>query len=184
MKKPLFLFLALSSTSLVAQAASIPILGVARNITTSKPLSGASVRLVQPNDKGQREVIATAQTDANGRFQFAPRDYGKTQVLMTEVTHGGMDYWRLAYDGGNVLKSKMGLKIDPKNVDLQVFDTTTKAIPLDFQVHHLAVETSPNGLKCVERIVVQNASKTTLLGVGPNRVTVMLDLPKPRRTCV
>jgi hypothetical protein len=152
--------------------------GVAKDGTNNnKPLAGATVQLVRFGDKGKKIVIANTATNAAGLFTFPAREYGESELLMANIFHKGFDYGAVAYDGGNKLKA-VGINVKPQNVDLLVFDTTTQAVPLDFQVHHLAIESSEKGLKCIERIVVHNHSRQTLLGVGPRKISVLLDLPK------
>ncbi len=195
MKKtfPLLLLTALSTQ--LAVAAPTVISGLAKDGTNgNKPLAGATVQLVRPGDKGAKTTLATTKTDAAGRFAFPSRDYGANELLMASIPHQGFDYWAVAYDGGNKLKA-VGINVNSQKVDLLVFDTSTQPVPLDFQVHHLAIESNKTGeapsgpatessqaketgLKVVERIVVHNHSRQTFLGVGPRKISVLLDLPK------
>lgn len=178
MKKTFSLFLLTALSTQLAFAAPTVISGLAKDGTNAnKPLAGATVQLVRPGDKGKKTTLAVTQTDAAGRFAFPARDYGASELLMASIPHQGFDYWAVAYDGGNKLKS-VGIDVKPQKVDLLVFDTSTQPVPLDFKVHHLAIESGEKGLKCVERIVVHNHSRQTLLGVGPRKISVLLDLPK------
>lgn len=163
--------------SLPAFAVPSKIAGVALNGTTNKPLANAQIRLVRPKDGAGKDMVATTQTDATGRFAFAPRDYGKEELLMVETRVGGFDYWKVAWDGGGRLKSA-GLEVHPEDVQLQTFDTSTQSVPLTLQVHHLAISSAPDGVKCIERLVILNPSRKTLMGIGPRKVSVWINLPK------
>ncbi|HEX9996545.1 MAG TPA: carboxypeptidase-like regulatory domain-containing protein [Abditibacterium sp.] len=161
-----------------ALAAPTAISGIAKDGSKGgKPLANAVVQLVRPGDKGTKTPISSVTTDAAGRFTFPARQYSASELLMVNVNRQGFDYWAVAYDGANNLK-KVGINVNPQKVDLLVFDTSTQPVPLDFQVHHLAIESTETGLKCIERIVVHNHSNTTLLGVGPRKISVLLDIPK------
>lgn len=176
--KKTFLFSALLASVAAAQAAPTTIAGIAKNGSNgNKPLANAVVQLVRPNDKGAKTIIAATRTDATGRFAFPARDYSDSDLLMANVPHQGFDYWAVAYDGGGKLK-KVGINVNSAKVDLPVFDTTTQPVPLDFQVHHLAIQSSATGLKVIERIVVENPSRFTLMGVGPRHISVLLDIPQ------
>lgn len=174
--KPFFL-LSLFLLSVPILAAPSKIAGVALNGTTNKPLANAKIQLVRPKDKAGKDLVATTQTDATGRFAFAPRDYKNEELLMVETRVGGFDYWKVAWDGGGRLKSA-GLEVRPEDVQLQAFETSTQAIPLTLQVHHLAIESAGEGIKCVERLVIQNPSNKTLMGIGPRKIGIWLNLPK------
>jgi hypothetical protein len=144
-------------TAQIAVAAPTQISGVARNGSQdNRPLAGARVDLIRPANPKQkvgRVTIATTQTDAAGRFSFPPREYSADDLLMANVSKGGFDYPVVAFDGGQKLK-QVGINVNPKKVELLVFDTSTKPVPLDFQVHHLAISKTATGIRCIERIVV------------------------------
>lgn len=162
----------------LAHAAPTPINGVVRDGTAgNRPLPGTPVQLIRPGDGAARKVLAVTRTDAAGRFAFPAREWAKDDLLMANVPRNGYDYFAVAYDGGNKLE-KVGMTVNPAKVDVLTFETTTKPVPLEFQVHHLAIASSETGLKVIERIVVLNKSEKTFLGVGPRRVTVLLDIPK------
>jgi hypothetical protein len=50
-------------------------------------------------------------------------------------------------------------------------------VPLTFLVHHLAINTEPGGIKCVERFVIENPTRKMFLGLGPRHATLLLNLP-------
>lgn len=177
MKKTLSLFVLIALAAPMASAAPTVIAGMARNGSNSNaPLPGAKVQLIRPGDKGGQTVVATTTTDGTGRFAFPAREYGNSELLMANIDYQNFDYSAVAFDGGSKLK-QVGINVNPQKVDLLVFGSSTQPVPIDFQVHHLAIESTPTGLKCVERIVVHNQSNMTFLGVGPRHISVLLDIP-------
>jgi hypothetical protein len=160
-----------------AAAKPVAISGVVLNGTSGKPLASAPVQLVQPKTGDARTTIGTVTTDASGHFSFPAKDYGAGSLLMVSAKHQGYEYWRIAYDGGNKLQSA-NIQVNPAKVQLKVYDVSTAAVPIEFQAHHIAIESAPDGIKCVERIVVLNGTKTTFMGIGPRKITVSIELPK------
>ncbi len=189
MKKTYFPFIFAAFTVQIATQNMLPsafaaptvISGTAKNGSApNKPLAGVEVQLIRPatNDKKTPQMtLATTQTDAAGRFKFPAREYSNADPLMANINRGGFDYSSVAFDGGRLLK-QVGITVNPQKVELLVFDTSTQPVPIDFQVHHLAISSTKTGIKCIERIVVHNHSKSTFLGVGPRKISVLLDIPK------
>jgi hypothetical protein len=174
-KTSLFLLTALACQ--IASAAPTVISGVAKNGSNkNQPLAGAQVQLIRPGDKGQKTILATTTTNDSGRFAFPAKQYNNSELLMANIVHQKFDYSAVAFDGGNKLK-QVGINVNPQKVDLLVFNTSTQPIPLDFQVHHLAISSTPSGIHCIERIVVHNHSDMTFLGVGPRQISILLDIP-------
>ena len=135
------------------------------------------MQLIRPGDKGAKKVLQTARTDATGRFAFPAKEWGGDDLLMANVPHQGYDYAAVAYDGGNKLQA-VGMTVNPAQVEVSTYDTTTKNVPLQFQVHHLAIKSTETGLNVIERIVVINPTEKTFLGIGPRKVSVLLGVPK------
>ena len=180
MKIPLLLSTFLLSAT-IAQAAPVAISGIARNGSNKNaPLPNAEVQLLVVGKNNAQTVVDTTRTDAKGKFTFASRDLGESDLLFAKVPYQDYAYWTVAYDGGGRLKRGVGINVNPKKVDLLVFGTTTQpnAAPLDFQVHHLAVKSTSTGLHVVERIVVENPSSVTYLGFGDRKISVLLNVPK------
>lgn len=174
----IFCGFALQLASHSALAIPTPISGIARDGSNgSRPLSDAAVQLIRPADKGAKTTLATTRTDAAGRFSFPAREYADSDLLMANIQRGGFDYPAVAFDGGQKLK-QVGITVNPGKVELLVFNTSTQPVPIDFQVHHLAISSTKNGIHCIERIVVENPTKSTFLDVGPRRISVLLDIPK------
>ncbi len=185
MKKTFLPVLSLAATlpliATPADAAPTLISGIARNGSKANaPLPGAMVQLIRPaNPKLSlpRVTLATTSTDSAGRFTFPARQYAADDLLMANISQGGFDYPVVAYDGAQKLK-QVGIDVNPRKVELMVFNTTKKPVPLDYQAHHVAISTTPTGIHCIERIVVENPSTSTLMGVGPRQISLLLDLPK------
>ena len=180
MKTPL-LFLAALCSAQIALAAPTPIAGVVRDGTKGgAPMPNAPVQLIRPGDNGAKKVLQTTRTDAAGRFAFPAREWGADELLMANVPHQGYDYAAVAYDGGDKLKA-VGMTVNPAAIDVATYDTTTKNVPLQFQVHHLAIKSTETGLNVIERIVVLNPTNETFLGIGPRKISVLLNVPKEAR---
>ncbi len=176
--KPTLLLLSALFSAQLALAAPTPIIGTVRDGSKGgAPMPNAPVQLIRPGDKGAKKILATVKTDATGRFVFPAQEWGKDELLMANVPHEGYDYAAVAYDGGNKLEA-VGMKVDPAKVDVATYDTTTNNVPLQYQVHHLAIQSNETGLKVVERIVVINPTEKTFLGIGPRKVSVLLNVPK------
>ena len=129
MKTPL-LFLAALCSAQLALAAPTPIAGIVRDGTQGNaPLPNAPVQLIRPGDNGAKKVLQTVMTDATGRFLFPAQEWGKDDLLMANVPHQGYDYAAVAYDGGDKLKA-VGMTVNPLQVDVSAYDTTTKDVKL------------------------------------------------------
>lgn len=153
-----------------AHAAPVSIGGTVLNGTTNQPWVGGTVELVALDDKGGHNQMGSVKTDASGRYTFPAATYGPEALMVVSAKYEGVGYWHVAFAGGRAATG--GFKI---------YESSNKALPITFMAHHLAIETSSLGLKCVERIVVRNGTHQTLLGVGPNQVSVLLDIPKGAR---
>ncbi len=180
--KPQLFFLAAFGAALcsapLALAAPTPIAGVVRDGSKGgAPMPNAAVQLIRPGDNGAKKLIETARTDATGRFMFPAKEWGADELLMVNVPHQGYDYAAVAYDGGDKLKA-VNMTVNPLAIDVATYDTTTKNVPLQFQVHHLAIKSTETGLNVIERIVVINPTEQTFLGIGPRKISVLLNVPK------
>ena len=176
--KPTFLLLSALLFAPLTHAATTPISGIVRDGSKGgRPMPNAPVQLIRPGDKGAKKVLQTVRTDATGRFTFPAKEWGDDDLLMANVPHQGYDYAAVAYDGGDKLKA-VGMNVNPTQVDVATYDTTTKNVPLQYQVHHLAIKSTATGLNVIERIVVINPTEKTFLGIGPRRVSVLLNVPK------
>jgi len=166
----------ISSWSTPASAAPVRVSGVVFEETNNHPAPNAIVELLRARD-GQSSPVAKVRADAAGRFVFAPQTVAPRELLVVRTNWTGYTYVAPAYDPTGDLAKQTNVKIDPANVRLSVYKTTTQIVPIGFMAHHLAIESKAGGLKCVERIIVENPTKTTFLGLGRRRATVLLNLP-------
>ena len=179
MKLPFLLSSLLLSTTF-AVAAPTEISGIARDGSNKNtPVPGALIQLVRPQKDAKPVLVGTTRTNASGIFRFPAREYGKDDLLFVNTSRKGFDYSAIAFDGGQKLKA-VNINVDPSHIQLKTFDTTNRldAAPLGFQVHHLAITSTPTGLHCIERIVVENPSNFTYVGVGERKISVLLNVPK------
>ena len=168
----------LSSLSLntPVTAAPVRVSGVVFEETNNHPAPNAVVELLRARD-GQSSPIAKTRADAIGRFSFAPQNVAAREILVVRTNWTGYTYVAPAFDSTGELAKQTNVKIDPAKVRLSVYQTTTEIVPISFMAHHLAIESKASGLKCVERIIVENPTKKTFLGLGTRRATVLLQLP-------
>lgn len=163
------------------EAAPLRVAGIALNGTRFVPAAGLKIELVRPDpNSAVGTLVKTATTNAQGRFDFGTLDAAADDLLLARAVFQGYGYLSAAYDGAGRLKD-FDVNPKPGQVQLQVFDATTKPPSMKFLVHHLAIESSAKGIKCVERIVVENSSRSTFTGIGGAKGTVLLDVPAAAR---
>lgn len=157
------------------QAAPVRVSGVVVNESHHKPAANVTLELVRAA-KGQSTPVAKVKTDAQGKFAFAPQEPGDSEFLLVRSRWQDYTYVVPAYDAKQQLQ-QMGIEVNPSKVRLAIYDTTRGLVPLTFSAHHLAIESRQGGLKCVERIIVENSSRKTFLGMGERGATLLLNLP-------
>lgn len=163
------------------EAAPLRVAGIALNGTRFVPAAGLKIELVRPDpDSAGGSLAGTTTSNAQGRFDFGTLDVAADDLLLARAVHQGYGYLAAAYDGGKRLKD-FGVNAKPNQVQLQVFDSTSKPPAMKFLVHHLAIESSAKGIKCVERIVVENTGRSTFTGIGDSKGTILLDIPAAAR---
>jgi hypothetical protein len=176
-----FALMIVSLSANAARAASQRINGIVLNATKIKPATGLKVELIRPAvSAAEGSLVATATTDAQGRFEFGNQQVAADELLLVRVAYQGYGYLAAAFDGGQRLKD-FGVTARPDAVQVQVYEATSRSPQLKFTVHHLAIESSEKGIKCIERILVENPSRNTFTGIGPNKGTVLLDIPAGAR---
>ncbi|MBV9468338.1 MAG: hypothetical protein JOZ57_03775, partial [Abitibacteriaceae bacterium] len=183
MKRLPFLSLTLTLILLIVTTAiahpATRIAGQVTNATHNAPATGAPVQLFRPNGKGQPwTLIKATKVGGNGRFDFGPLELAADDLLIARVEWQGYPYEVPAYDGAGRLKQlDPDISIHPADLILQVFDSTTQPPPLTSKWHQVAIEAKDRDLKCSERVVIENPSRQTFLGEGPQHITVRLHLP-------
>jgi len=178
--KPTFCITVLASLLLILAPvllADTVIQGVVVNGSNDQNIAGVSVELRRNADPGkQGKLIGTTVSGAGGKFGFKVPLAEHDSLLVAQARYKGFSYEVPAYDGGKRL-GQFNVDIDPSKVRLPVFDTTKSLVPLNFVAHHLEIKSRPGGISCVERYLVNNPSRKTFLGLGPNNATILLDLP-------
>jgi hypothetical protein len=164
-----------------ARAETVRVRGIALNATKTRPAANLSLELIKPTPATESgSLVATVKTGPDGRFDFGPREVDQRDLLLIRAAYAGYGYLAAAFDGAGQLKP-FGVSPTPDNVQISVYESATKPPPLTFQVHHLAIESSAKGIKCIERIVVENPSNATYVGIGKVKGTVLLDVPAGAR---
>jgi hypothetical protein len=156
-------------------AAPTRIAGPVLNDTTGKPAAGAVLELVKAQSGSTPALAAKLRAGADGKFA-ATLNLTPNDLVFARCNWTGHIYVAPVYDGDGKMRA-MGLKINPQNLKIRVFDATTSLVPLSFLVHHLAIKSEAGGIKCIERIVVENPTRKMFLGLGTRRATILLNLP-------
>jgi hypothetical protein len=143
MKSIHFIFRAVVLSLLAAGAvAQAQIIGTVTNKTTGKAAAGDSVALVDAQ-AGMSEV-ATATTDARGRYSLAQPGHGN---YLVRVTHQGVTYFLAAQEAN-------------APSDIAVYDAAAKVSGVAIEEDVIAIVETGNGrLRVVERYSVHNASQ-------------------------
>jgi len=136
-------FLLLISVSSVFAA----IEGTVINGTTGKPQPSVTVSLVQPGVGGM-QAIATATSDANGKFSI-DHDLPPPPALL-QADYKGVTYTQVQPPGR-----------PPTGIQFQIYESATKP-PAEMQMAHLImIEPSASALEISETFLIRNASATT-----------------------
>ena len=136
-------FLLLISVSSVFAA----IEGTVINGTTGKPQPSVTVSLVQPGAGGM-QAIATATSDANGKFSI---DHNlPPPPALLQADYKGVTYTQVQPPGR-----------PPTGIQFQIYESATKP-PAEMQMAHLImIEPSASALEISETFLIRNASATT-----------------------
>lgn len=152
--------------------------GVVVNGSNNKNVAGIKVNLRRSGDPGKPgKLVASTTSGANGKFTLSVPKDEEGSLLVAMATYQGYPYEVPAYDGGQHL-TQFNVDIDPTKVRLPIFETTSSLVPLQVSVGHLNIKPRKGGLSCVEFLIINNPSKKTFMGIGPDKATVLLDLPK------
>jgi len=168
--------LCLYGGSTPSSAAPVRVAGIVFEETNKHAAPNAVVELMKARD-GKSDSVAKTKADAAGKFAFAPQNVAANELLLVRTNWMGYTYVAPAYDPTGQLQQEMKVKIEPAKVRLLVYQSTDQIVPINFMTHHLAIESKAGGLKCIERIIVENPTAKTFLGLGKRRATVLLNLP-------
>ena len=160
-----FLFLILP-LSLKAQAP--PVEGKVINDTTQRPVSGAVVQYVVPQ-QGMLPVTE-ATTDAEGRYRF---ENASAPVV-------GPALIRVEFKGATYTTPIMPGQLPAASLDVHVFDASSNASSISIAEHAIFLHPSGNSLSVMEQIVIQNNSNPPQTFVNPQG-TYRFSLPGASR---
>jgi ribosomal protein L29 len=131
----------LLSLLLAAVAVADPVSGTVTNGTTGKPAPGVAVTLVDP--MGGMAELATAKSDAQGRFKFdAPAAQGPRLV---RAEKGGVNYFKMITPGST-------------SVDLSVYDAAASVEGISGSADVLRIQTEGSTLQADELFAINNQS--------------------------
>lgn len=126
---------------LAGAALADPISGTVTNGTTGKPAAGVEVTLVDP--MGGMAEVATAKSDAQGRFKFdAPAAQGPR---LARAEKGGVNYFKMITPGATT-------------VDLSVYDAASSVEGISGSADVLRLQTEGSVLQAIELFAIKNAS--------------------------
>jgi hypothetical protein len=136
--------------------------GTVLNGTTGKPQPSVAISLVQPGAGGM-QAIATATSDANGKFSI-DHELPPPPALL-QVDYKGITYTQVQPPGRPTT-----------GIQFQVFDSATKP-PQGMQMAHLImIEPSPTSLEISETFLIRNESTVTF--EDPSNGTAQFYPPK------
>lgn len=159
-----------------AQAVTTAIAGQVLNSTSNdSAVANATVELLRVDAKGASQTLATAKTDTTGAFRTKSLKMAASDLVFARVDWQGYPYIVPAFDGAG----RTGAPIDSTKLHIHVYDTTeTAPRGMTFLAHHIALKDAGETLECTERIVVENPSNKTFIGLGKEGITLGLSLPK------
>ena len=136
--------------------------GVVINASTGKPQAGVMVSLVQPGTGGM-QTLASVKSDIDGKFKIEKEIPPGPALLQGQ--HQGATYNLMLAPGGPTT-----------GLNLNVYDTTSKAGTTKITQHMVLIEPSPSALQIGETILVDNDSKFTFQ--DPAKGSLQFYLPK------
>jgi hypothetical protein len=133
-------------------AAAGTLTGTVRNATTGRPVAGENVVMMEL--AASMATIATARTDAQGRFRLEHDNIGRMPVLV-RVTYRGVNYH------ANVPPTQT-------TADIEVYDATTDPSVFDVASRFLVVQ--PNGPELLvgEEFLLHNHSQPPVAYFKPD----------------
>jgi len=129
--------------------------GEVANGTTGKPVANQAVHLLLP--RGGMQQVATATTDASGRFVFPPANIDPSSFYLVQVAYQGVDYNAPA-------------QFDPQGtatISITVYDASSSAPPLRIQSARVLVRAEGDKARVQEMFAVRNSSDPPRSYVSP-----------------
>ncbi len=120
--------------------------GTVANGATGQPVANQAVQLLLP--RGGMQRVATATTDASGRFVFPSANVDPSSFYLVQAAYQGVDYNAPA-------------QFDPQgtaDVSITVYDASASAPPLSIQSARVVVHAQGNKAHVQEMFAIRNAS--------------------------
>jgi hypothetical protein len=141
----------LASVALLVPSAALlrgqgRIQGEVINGTTGRPVANQAVQLLLP--RGGMQRVATATTDAAGRFVFPSANIDPSFFYLVQAAYQGVDY-------------NAPVQFDPEGtatVSITVYDASASAPPLRIQSARVVVHAQGNQAHVQEMFAIRNAS--------------------------
>ena len=135
------------------------------NGTTGQPVARQTLQLLMP--RGGMQQVATAATEANGRFVFSPNDLDTTSFYLLQATYQDVNYHApVRFDAEGAAQ-----------VEVTVYDSTRTAPPLRIQSARLVVHAEGGKLHVQDMFAVRNSAAPPRSYVNPEG-TFRLRLPQ------
>jgi len=120
--------------------------GVVANGTNGQPVANQAVQLLLP--RGGMQRVASATTDASGRFVFPSANIDPSSFYLVQAAYQGVDYNAPA-------------QFDPEgtaSISITVYDASVFAPPLGIQSARLVVHAQGNKAHVQEMFTIRNGS--------------------------
>ncbi|HXX21917.1 MAG TPA: carboxypeptidase-like regulatory domain-containing protein [Terriglobia bacterium] len=130
--------------------------GAVSNGTNGQPVANQAVQLLLP--RGGMQRVATATTDASGRFVFPSANIDPSSFYLVQAAYQGVDYNAPAqFDSEGTA-----------NVSITVYDASASAPPLRIQSARLVIHAQGNKAHVQEMFAIRNASDPPLSYADPD----------------
>jgi hypothetical protein len=120
--------------------------GEVANGTTGRPVANQAVQLLLP--RGGMQRVATATTDARGRFVFPSANIDPSSFYLVQAAYQGVDYNAPAQFGPE----------GTATLSITVYDASTSAPPLRIQSARVVVQAQGSKAHVQEMFAVRNES--------------------------
>ena len=136
------------------------------NGTTGKPVANQTLELLAP--RGGMQQVATAKTDAQGRFVFPQNKIDASSFYLLQATYQDVDYHApIRFDASG-----------EASADITVYDSTRSAPALRIQSARVVVNAEGDKAHIQEMFAIQNSANPPRSYVNP-RGTFRFHISKP-----
>jgi hypothetical protein len=130
--------------------------GAVANATTGQPVASQAVQLLLP--RGGMQRVASATTDASGRFVFPSANIDPSSFYLVQAAYQGVDYNAPAqFDSQGTA-----------NVSITVYDASASASPLRIESARVVFHAQGNKAHVQEMFAIRNASDPRRSYANPN----------------